>query len=187
MEGLEALRRDGLIKVRRDAAAKFPRVKLTAKGEAIARALAGTGSRDAGRCFLERVESVAPKYTHADGWVPEVEFSAPRGSGWGDGNGRELNVTEQLALPAISAGWVEAHSSGYGHACYRVTAAGRRELANPSEAPDVGPLPEFDVDLGKIYERETVEVVASLRTRKPANPSEVGLHALAHSLTAMIA
>ena len=98
---LVALQREGMLIVRRRVRVKFPGVRLTAKGDARARALCDIPNRADARVFLAAVVERAAKYidTISGRWCPEIDLNciAP-GKGWGDSTKEErdgLGLVEQ--------------------------------------------------------------------------------------------
>ena len=138
----------GLLVVASDSA-KAAGCKLTAAGEARARALVGFPDRREGRELLGRVAGIARKYEM--GHCPEIDLND--GKGWGKAtleDRRALAWIEATALAALVPGWLTANTTLAGHACYAPTEAGLAELKAPSADP-TGPLPPRDPDAVALY------------------------------------
>lgn len=145
---------EGLV-VRGSGGAKAAYLKLTVAGETRARALAGLPNRDGARGFLAAVAEIAAEYVM--GLAPEVDFYTDGGPGagaWDEGATREdrraIAGLENVALPSMHAGWVEARSTIHGHVCYVVTDAGRAELEHPTADPAFK-LPDPDDEAGEAW------------------------------------
>lgn len=168
----------GLAVVTRHGRDKYPYVRLTAAGEARARALVGLPDRAVGRLFLGKVASLTDRRPRSLDRMWMDEIAANGGKGWGDAATREdrrgLSEIELDALPAISAGWIEAHSTFPGHVRYRVLAGGWDEIDRPSVAPDVGDLPAEDAEAVGIYREEQDARLAEMQTAEPSTPGEIG-------------
>jgi hypothetical protein len=107
-------------------------------------------------------------------WVDEIAFNDGKGWGgtWEEAQG--LGIVEIQILPAISAGWMEAHSTFLTHVRYRVTDAGWKELDKPSKAPSVGKLPDFDDDACDLYRSAQDARFIELRESNPEETGEIG-------------
>ncbi|VTU02448.1 unnamed protein product [Gemmataceae bacterium] len=168
----------GLVAVTRYGRVKFPYVRLTPRGEAAARSLAGLPGRAVGLMFLAALaaKSVRGSVMMQHVWIDEVVFNG--GRGWGDAatdeDRRQLSLIELDYLPAASAGWVEGGSTVNGNVRYAVTEPGWEELARPSDPPDVGELPPHDPEASALYRTEQDARLGELFASAPAKPGDIG-------------
>jgi hypothetical protein len=91
----------------------------------------------------------------ADAFVAEVEFSEPRGAGWGDGRQAQIGITQTMHLPAMVAGFLTFNCAMTRHGAYKATPEGLAaiEAAAAEELSYIEP-PKADAKLLKIYDRE---------------------------------
>jgi len=122
-------------------------VRLSVGAMALTRALCGLPGMSAGLATLEEIA----KYTKPapdvfqDAWLPETKLA---GVDWADTDQvearRELMLVENLALPALVAGWIAAGVTVQGHVYYGIKPAGWRQLesGNKPQAINRDPDPE---------------------------------------------
>lgn len=139
-------------------------VRLTPKGEAVARSLTACHvvSDPEPWAMLEAIAAVPFKRTNA-GCVLEVhlvdsQYDQPRIS-------YKLNRLEQMALPLITAGWLDAASDTEGRIGYSITDEGRAALAKGP--PDLGELPGMDDDDAELYDELLKAGLAERQQWKP--------------------
>ncbi|RIK75381.1 MAG: hypothetical protein DCC68_21265 [Planctomycetota bacterium] len=107
-----------------------------------------------------------------DVFVAEIEFSEPRGVGWGDGKQAEVGLTQALNLPALTAGFLDFNCTVRRHGAYRVTREGSAavEAATPEELAYADP-PKADKRLAKIYDRELANARDTWRAKDERSQS----------------
>lgn len=192
---LESLCADGLVKTFRPRRVKTLGVKLTAKGEALARALCGLPNLE------QAIGGVLNILMHADGpdaganfdgsiWVAETALA---GVDWAqcaaDKEARhKLVYVEDMLLPALIRGWIVSNSSIQGHVWYSPTAEGlemleaERRKPDPPDAPPAPPPAPFDEEAAEYYLERFIETGGYFDTATPKCPGELGGIPLAVSM-----
>jgi DNA-binding PadR family transcriptional regulator len=124
---LAQMERAGLVTVTRGGKGKPVRVKLTEKGFARSRKLAGVPGLAESREFLGEVEALwatlRPKWVHdceAGHLAPEEKLV--------EALGLDAGGVEMLALPSLEKGWLTSASTIRGDVLYFVSEAGQAEL-----------------------------------------------------------
>ncbi len=137
---------------------------LTPEGMTAAGKLIGVGPM-AAVSFAATLERFRPMGQ----WVPEVLLND--GRGWGDGHHQELAAIEDVALPALAAGYVEANCARGGQVAYRVLPAGAEAVLawDGSEADD----PVADQEAVAAYDSAMAVGLGWLRSL-PRLPREIG-------------
>jgi hypothetical protein len=173
---LVALADAGLLKITR--VRKFPYLKLTPKGDAYARAVAGLPGRKIGQLILGAIAAKTqrePK-TLRDLWLAEIDLN--RGRGWGPSAKPADRVAiadvELDALAAMANDWIVAHSTVAGHCYYALTSAGWAEADNPTPTPRFGKLPKADQKAARLYRSVQDRQLGALGSDAPERHHGIG-------------
>jgi hypothetical protein len=142
-------------------------VKLTDRGDIIARALAGIPNIDAGHSSLCEI------LKYQDGKVCELLLAGLKRYDETDATTHEVWIVQRMMLPALWRGWVESNSDVYGHVQYRTTDLGRAiaKRKEPTLPPD---LPAKDNEVNEIYTESTLSYRDQLRAATPEQTREIG-------------
>ncbi len=174
---LSATTRAGLLVTARPRNTKTIGAKLTDAGEARARALAGLpGLADALHTMrvLESFED-HPEAVADSRLVPETIVAGVDARWHGldtPEDRRPLVVVENLLLPALSRGWVEAQSDMQRRVYYAMTDRGAAALLSP---PDLaGDVPDEDPEAVAEYLRRLEVGAAAWSRMTPDKPGEIG-------------
>lgn len=170
---LSALCRDGFVV--QHGSAKDKSIELSKLAEHRARALAGMPSLVVAHGMLRKVISLGSKMARELWLIGLRQYPA-------DGKlGADLVRLENQVLPALSCGWLEAHSDSGGGIWYLATEIGR---AAAKRAAPVLPqdLPDSEESLMKIYDSNVDKIRNALRASVPDSPQEIGPCPLPHSI-----
>lgn len=167
---LEDAQGQGLVEVNRGSG-KFPRVKLTDIGEALARRTLGQVGIDSALYFIQ--ELLLERSSNSTDWTSEYVPGLDC-EGGGVINGKRLGGIEQLSLPALARGWVEASSDVRGHVRYRVTEDGLRviDTLEITEA-DLGEV-QTDPELEDVYVHAVHGMLTRLQEEPPEDSRQLG-------------
>jgi hypothetical protein len=150
-------------------------VRLTEKGDILARALAGLGNVDAGHRSLYEVLELHDKMA-SELWLARLDDYADT-----DDCRVELLIVQRLIAPALWRGWVESGSDCHGRVWYWATDQGREVAKLPAPTlPD--DLPSMDEAAAGVYDAEVIAYRQRLRYAKPDNSSELGFIPLSASI-----
>jgi hypothetical protein len=150
-------------------------VRLTERGDVLARALAGLGNVDAGHCSLCEVLRLHDQMA-SELWLARLDNYADT-----DDCRRELWIVQRLMAPALWRGWVESGSDCHGRVWYWATDQGRQVAMLP--APTLpADLPPMDEDAAEVYDSEVVAYRERLRHAKPDHSNELGFIPLSASI-----
>lgn len=150
-------------------------VVLCPIGFELAGELVGTVRRNDALLATAYVADISAELTgRRDCFVAEVEFSKPRGVGWGDGKQAEIAVTQQWQQAALVFGWTEFNCTVRRHGAYRATAAGLAavDAATEDELRCIDP-PETDAEMEAVYLAERDATVKTWRG-KETRIAEIG-------------
>ncbi len=156
-------------------------LRLTDRGEAIARALAGLPSIGAAHATVAeviRLERAGDGFgaVTSELWLARLEnYSDTLDCR------SELVVVQYMAAAALCRDWLESGSDLYGRVWYWPTAEGRR-IAKTPEPILSDDLPPKDDSAFELYDRIDGSYRSHLRHSKPANPSEIGFLPLPASM-----
>lgn len=150
-------------------------VRLSEKGDILARALAGLGNVDAGHCSLCEVLGLHDKMA-SELWLARLDNYANT-----DDCRRELVIVQQLMAPALWRDWVESGSDCHGRVWYWATKQGR-EVAKLPEPTLPADLPPMDKDAADLYDAEEIAYRDRLRHAKPDHSNELGFIPLSASI-----
>lgn len=160
---LESLAERGLIEVTRNKA-RTVYVRLSDDTEEEMRVLCGLPGIDAGLASVAEVIRLG-------GFVRETALA---GHGYGDMPPGELVLVEELALPALTRGWLRSNSDAEGRVCYWATEAGAvavegwRPVGEPLDAPPV------DENLRRQYYHDVQEALARFAALPPSGRGDIG-------------
>ena len=177
---LEALAKEGLVRVFRANNTKTTGVKLTDEGEARARELCGLpGLADswwACRKLADLSKPPGEAKTYDDVWITEEKFSNIPHPGEGADQTaflREINWTEDEFLPALSRGWAVATSTVNRNVFYALTQTGWGVLDD--DPPEDRPVVEPSREIRRAYLDRIEEQLDRLEHARPENPNEIGM------------
>ena len=184
---LEALCVEGMVKTFRPKRVKTLGVKLTAKGEALARALCGLPN------LVQAIGGVMHATMHLEGpeagvnwdgrfWIPETTLA---GVDWvkcaADKDARhKLVFVEEIMLPALIRGWIIANADIHGRVWYSPTPEGlamieaERRKPDPPDAPPAPPPAAFDEEAADYYLERFTETAGRFDTAAPQCEREIG-------------
>ena len=178
---LEAAASAGLVTVHRPRRGKNLGVRLTDEGDARARALCGLPGMADGLSLLGEVDRLSAS---AGAWVPETSF-ADAGAECSES---ELMLTENLALPVLTRGWLESGATVRGNAAFRVAEAGRTYLVSEATLAALDNLeddePPTDAQARLFYEHALEDVLRRFAHATPEDAREIGLVPLSLSVFA---
>ena len=177
---LEALAKERMVRVFRPHHVKTLGVRLTDAAETQVRGWCGLPGIACGwwTCHELARHSKVPgeAKTLDDVWISEVQLAGvewPREGEDTTAFRRELVLTEDMALPALSRGWIVANSDIHGRVYYALTLAGWEVLDNdpPEDPPDIA----VDTEARKMYLDRVQSQLARLGTADPEDPNEIGI------------
>jgi hypothetical protein len=165
---LDTMSADGLVNLARRRETRLVGATLTARGEAMARALCGLPGWQASRASEDELRRLADsKFAAVEGgWISECGLA---GSGYGDDmDSAAFVLAENMILPSLVAGRVASLSDSLGRCWYMLTDDGTPNV--PPEPTDVEPCD----DLRTFYDAELARHLHELTTAKPRNTLEIG-------------
>ncbi|MBK9118005.1 MAG: hypothetical protein IPM18_00130 [Phycisphaerales bacterium] len=167
---LEELAAAGSIIVTRSRQVRTDLVLLAPDAEADTRQLCGLPGMYSGWLSAREVARHSKRPGEAalmtDVWIDEVQLS-------GSPDKRERMLTEELLLPALAAGYVDARADARGLVYYAVTRAGWAWLNAGAAPPDDEDGP-CDEDARQTYHAALRAALSRLSTAAPAVPGELG-------------
>lgn len=176
---LEALAKERVVRVFRPHRVKTLGVRLTDAAETQVRALCGLPGIECGwwTCHeLARYSKVPGEAkTLDDLWISEVQLAGAEWPREGEDTTafrREMVLTEDMALPALSRGWIVANSDRHGRVYYALTLAGWGVLDN--DPPDAPPDTPVDAEAREMYLDRVQSQLERLDTADPEDPKEIG-------------
>lgn len=164
---LEAAADSGLVQAFRPKRGKVLGVKLTDEGEEKARVLCGLPSLYAGLVLVKEVaRREQGKGTVHETALAGVEYGAPD-------NKKALMLVEDMALPALVRGWLDAGASIHRDVRYSTTEAGRKALEGDWPKDHDGD--DYDHQARECYFEALREMQSRLADSEPQDRREIGI------------
>jgi len=174
MRTLERLARAGWVTLARVPGQQGRAVRLTAAGDALGRRLAGLPDLLAGWAVTAEVSNRTKRRDKArtvpDVWLCEQKLIGPAADD--TERGRLLVNVEELALPALVAGYLDSASTLRRNVFYAVTERGWQWLAT-GEPPNAEP-DEADADARALYYATIAVALERLGTEQPERRRDLG-------------
>lgn len=172
---LESLAAVGLVKVKRTRLVKTLAVRLSPAAEARARILCGLPGLYSGWVTVAELARHSKRPGAAklltDLWVSEHKLFAAGLTP--DERRREAVLVEDLALPALTRGYVRANADGEGRVYYCVTPRGWAWLDRGKAPPD-NPDTPHDPDARELYMATISAATSRLDNAEPEAAAEIG-------------
>jgi DNA-binding MarR family transcriptional regulator len=149
---------------------KTTRVKLTPRGDAIARALAARPNVPEAIEMLAQIRELCRKRRKT--WLAEIALN--EGRGWGDGHHEELQRVEDDLLPSLVRRWVDCNATTRRAVFYSLTDTGRNVLAGENDQHIPDELPEPWPGCEDLYILEVKAALDRLRDAEPPDLREIG-------------
>lgn len=141
-------------------------VRLTSKGDTLARSLCGLPGLDASHATLCEVIRLGKNGT-AELWLAGLDSYAE------DPSNFEVILTENMCLPSLVRQWLVSHSDLLGHVAYFATPQGIAIAAQPEPVlPSF--LPKSSGEAFAAYTETILGARAQLRAAKPERQNEIG-------------
>jgi hypothetical protein len=148
-------------------------VRLTEKGDIVARALADLPNVDDAHSSLREVIRLESSGDGQGPMASELWLAELPNYSNNDDCYLELWIVQRLLLPALWRGWIDADSDCCGRVYYSATADGRQLAKLPPPTLPAN-LPPPDEDAAELYDSEVIAARERLRQAKPDCAGEIG-------------